>query len=224
MKKMTIRTVACFVLCTLSFTACGSKENANKPEAVVNTVIASGSMPFSDGEEVTAELCLTKGIYYNDTMEEYVPSIYTYGQNYEGSYAVRTVDADGTVLFETGLETLFQDRGETFNFSEKFTLEAADYNGDGCPDFTIRQPQSSSTSGYLLLTVRKDGTVERLCSQEIPDTNTLGGKWSAVLKHNAQADGKPITGCFYNNAIGEEQQETYVYQKQSGLYGLQPEQ
>ena len=88
------------------------KDYVNKKTAswLENIKMASGIMPLSDGSDVTVELWMTEGTYYNETMDEYAPSIYTYPQNYEGNYILRTSDGDGNLLFETGLEQLWPNR------------------------------------------------------------------------------------------------------------------
>lgn len=198
------------------------KDYVNKKTAswLENIKMASGIMPLSDGSDVTVELWMTEGTYYNETMDEYAPSIYTYPQNYEGNYILRTFDGDGNLLFETGLEQLWPNRGTVFNFPEEFSLEWADYNGDGCPDFTLGLQQSSSTRGYLLLTVREDGRLERLCSGEgeISIENSLSRGFSMILEQDEESEQKTILGSFYNNAVGELYLQYYNYNPQSKLY------
>lgn len=197
-------------------------KNSKTPVPLENIRIAYGEVTLSDGTGAVIELWMRKGTYYNNTMEEYVPSIYTYEQNFEGSYVLRTIDENGNLLYETALADLWQYRGPDFNFPEEFLLQAEDYNADGCPDLTIGLPQSSSNTGYLLFTVREDGTIEKLCREEIPDTGgTLqGNQFSAVLKHDKKSENKTITGFQYNNAIGETQEVSYDYNAQEKLYEL----
>lgn len=198
------------------------KDDVNKKAAsqLENIKMASGVMPLSDGSDVTVELWMTEGRYYNETMEEYAPGIYTYPQNYEGNYILRTSDGDGNILFETDLEQLWPNRGTVFNFSEEFSLEWTDYNEDGCPDFTLGLPQSSSTRGYLLLTVREDGRLERLCSGEgeISIENSLSQGFSMKLEQDEESEQKTIIGSFYNNAVGERYLQYYHYNPQSKVY------
>lgn len=192
------------------------------PVPLENIRMASANVTLSDGKEAVIELYITKGFYYNNMMEEYIPSIYTYDQNFEGSYALRTIDENGNLLYETGLDDLWPYRGPDFNFPEEFVLQARDYNADGCPDLTIGLPQSSSNNGYLLFTIREDGTMETLCREEIPDAggSLQGNAFSAVLKYDKESQNKTITGSQYNNAIGETQEVLYDYNAQKKLYEM----
>lgn len=198
------------------------KDYVNKKTAsqLENIKMASGVMPLPDGSDVTVELWMKEGTYYNESMDEYAPSIYTYPQNYEGNYILRTSDGDGNILFETGLEQLWPYRGTVFNFSEEFSLKWTDYNEDGCPDFTLGLPQSSSTRGYLLLTVREDGRLERLCSGdgEISIENSLSEGVSMILEQDEKSGQKTIIGSFYNHAVGELYLQYYDYNPQSKFY------
>lgn len=220
-KKRKIRSAAAVIVLFVALAA-GQMTDSKKsgPKQLEDLVLASGRMPRAGGGEVTVELCMKNGIYYDDTMDEYFPSIYAYEHNYEGNYVIRTVDEAGTVLCERGLEELFQDRGEVFNFPQEFALVWEDYNADGCPDFTIGQPQNASNMRYMLLTVREDGAVERLCRQEISETNQPGERFSVILEHGGTMEKHTITSCFYNNVIGEVQEQTYEYRVQSGMYEI----
>lgn len=132
-KKRKIRSAAAVIVLFVALAA-GQMTDSKKsgPKQLEELVLASGRMPRAGGGEVTVELCMKNGIYYDDTMDEYFPSIYAYEHNYEGNYVIRTVDEAGTVLCERGLEELFQDRGEVFNFPQEFALAWEDYNADGC--------------------------------------------------------------------------------------------
>lgn len=181
-----------------------------------NKKMASGVMPLSDGSEVTVELWLTSGRYYDEYSDDFLPSIYTYSHNYEGTYELLTVNEDGDILFRTDLKELWTDSNDTSNFPYEFELEWTDYNSDGCPDFSIGMPFSSSSMGFLLLTVQEDGSLNKLCSEEIL-LNSFE-KFSVVFEHDVNADGMPITGYFYNNVIGETENIIYYYNAQNGLY------
>lgn len=185
-----------------------------------NVVMASGVMPLLDGEKVTVELCMAAGTYYDDTMKDFEPGIDTFPQNYEGSYVLRTISEDGTVLQQRKLEQLWEYRGQTFNFPEKFSLEWADYNADGCPDFTIGLPQSSNAMGYVLLTVRADGSLKRLCRDEISCENSMAKGYSMILDYEKESERETITGSYYDNTVGESRLQYFDYNMQLGEYEL----
>lgn len=195
-----------------------TKKTATKLQ---NVTIASGEMPLSNGAEVTVELCMTNGIYYDDTMSEYVPSIYTYSQNYEGNYVLRTKNRKGEIMYQSDLRNYWPDTGidyeggRGFNFPKEFSLNWTDYNADGCPDFTVGMPLSSSNMGYLLLTVREDGRIERLCSQELLNS---WGESSVAFEHDTQAEQMPILGYAYDNTLGERGPVIYLFNEQNGMY------
>ncbi len=187
-----------------------------------NKKMASGEMTFADGTAVTVELRMKQGTFYNDTMEEYFPGIYTYTNNYEGSYAIVTLDADGETLCETALDKLWKGRDQTFNFPQEFSLKWTDYNKDGCPDFTIGQPQSSSNMGFLLLTVRENGSIALLCREEIASVYDAQKGFSAILEQGSQTGAKTIQTVFYNNATGENERADYVCDERENVYRLVP--
>lgn len=184
--------------------------------ALENVKMASGVMVFSSGSEVTVELWLTEGRFYDGTMDEFLPRIDAYSENYEGRYELRTVDGQGGILFQTDLKELWQEANDIFNFPREFTLQWADYNADGCPDFTIGVPQSSVNMGFLLITVRENGALERINREELC-LNSFEN-FSVVFEHDAKAGKMPITGTRYNNVTGEVENIVYQYDEQTGLY------
>lgn len=181
-----------------------------------NVKIASGTAQMVDGSEMTLELWLTEGRYYDESSEEYLPSIYAYDRNFEGSYEFRVVNGNGDILSRSNLGDLWPENGNTYNFPGEFTLEWADYNDDGCPDFSIGIPYSSSNMGFLLFSVQQDGSLRRLSAAEIM-LNSFE-KFSVVFPQNKGKPGKPIVGYQYNNATGEVEKIDYYYYENSGLY------
>lgn len=181
-----------------------------------NIKMASAAISLANDSKVSVELIMTNGKYYDEYWEDYLPSIYTYNQNFEGTYELQTVNENGDILFRIDLKDLWTDTNNTFNFPGEFELEWADYNADGCPDFSIGMPYSSSNMGFLLFTMRKDGSLEKLSSSEIM-LNSFE-KFSVIFEHDPNADGMPITGYFYNNTVGEVENIVYYYNENSGLY------
>ena len=211
--------------------------NKQTPTKLKNIILASSVMPLSDGTEVTVELCMANGIFYEDTMEDkYGPSIYsqnykenyTYRQNYEGNYIVRTKNREGEVLYQNGLEHYWKNAGVYFeggigfNYPGTFPLVWTDYNADGCPDFTIGLPVSSSNMGFALLTVREDGKIDPLCSEEIVNADGVG-EFSVILDHDTQADQMPIFGYLYDNTVRKTRPVKYLYNGQNGRYEREPD-
>lgn len=87
----------------------------------------------------------------------------TYPTNFKGEYQlqvltdnqiVSTVDADQ-------LRSLAFD-GKELNFDKPFELETYDYNGDGKVDFSLGQPNSSSSSVFSLFSVDDTGKITTL--------------------------------------------------------------
>lgn len=181
-----------------------------------NIKIASAAVSLADGSKLNIELIMTNGKYYDEYWEDYLPSIYTYDRNFEGDYELRTVNEKGDILFQINLADLWSDIGSSFNFPGEFELEWTDYNADGCPDFSIGMPYSSSNMGFLLFTVREDGSLERISSSEIM-LNSFE-KFSVIFDHDTETDGMPITGYMYNNTVGEVESVIYYYNKTNGLY------
>lgn len=181
-----------------------------------NIKMASATVSLADGSEVSVELIMTNGKYYDEYWEDYLPSIYTYDRNFEGTYELRTVNEKGDILFQINLADLWPDIGSNFNFPGEFELEWADYNEDGCPDFSIGMPYSSSNMGFLLFTVREDGNLERISNSDIM-LNSFE-KFSVIFDHDTETEGMPITGYMYNNTVGEVESVMYYYNKTNGLY------
>ncbi len=200
----------------------GNREEGKTVEGaqtVENKKMASAAVKMADGTVMTAELWMTKGKYYDENSKDYVPSIYAYGKNYEGRYEVRTADENGKILFQADLSSLWPHAGISdglFNFPGKFELKQADYNADGCPDFSIGMPFSSNSMGFLLFTVRSDGTVERLCDEAVMEEGFE--EFSRVFEHDVNAERMPVTGHFYNNVTGKTEELHYYYNAESGLY------
>lgn len=181
-----------------------------------NIKMASATVSLANGSKVSVELIMTNGKYYDEYWEDYLPSIYTYSQNFEGTYELHTVNEYGDILFRIDLKDLWTDTNNTFNFPGEFELEWTDYNSDGCPDFSIGMPYSSSNMGFLLFTVREDGSLERLSSNEII-LNSFE-KFSVIFDHDTETEGMPITGYMYNNTVGEVESVIYYYNEDNRLY------
>lgn len=224
----TIITIVMFSFRTVHFDNSDKSDNKTESEpdlSPISTVhffefenikMASAAASLPDGSEVYVELIMTNGKYYDEYWEEYLPSIYTYNRNYEGAYELRTINEKGDILFQINLADLWPDIGDSFNFPGEFELEWTDYNADGCPDFSIGTPYSSSNMGFLLFTMREDGSLEKLSSEDILLNNFE--KFSVIFEHDSNADGMPITGYFYNNTTGEVENIVYYYNENTGLY------
>lgn len=181
-----------------------------------NIKMASAEVSLADGSEISVELIMTSGKYYDECSEDYIPSILTYDRNYEGTYELRTVNEKDDILFQINLADLWSDIGSNFNFPGEFKLEWADYNSDGCPDFSIGFPFTSSNMGFQLFTVREDGSLENLSNEEIL-LNSYE-KFSVIFEHDSDVYGMPITGYVYDNSICEVESIVYYYNENTGLY------
>lgn len=218
-RNTAIAAVLCIIM---ALTACAGSEEPEKDsdsehyKELEDIEMASATVTMSDGSKAVVKLNMTSGIYYDEYYEGYLPSIYTYDQNYEGSYELLTMNESGDVLFRVNLDDLWPDNGNTYNFRDSFELEWTDYNADGCPDFSIGMPYSSSSMGFLILTVLDDGSIERLSDTEILLDSFE--KFSVIFEHDQTAEGKPVTGYRYNNVSGEIDTVTYYYNEDSGLY------
>ena len=192
------------------------KNQDEQPSAMEEVKVASGVMHMGNGNTVTVELIMTEGVYFE---EEYdAASIYVYEENYKGNYELRTFDESGNLLASLDLHDVLRGAGdeETFNFPGEFTIPEADYNADGCPDFTIGQTGSSSINFYTLLTVRENGTIEKLCEKEIPYSE--GKDFSVVFRQNTQQEQRPILTSVWNNALSEAEQHRYNWNEAKGMY------
>lgn len=221
-------TIVMFSLRTVCFDNSDKSDNKTESEpdlSPISTVhffefenikMASAAVSLTDGSKLNIELIMTSGKYYDEYWEDYIPSIYTYDRNFEGNYELRTINENGDILFQINLSDLWPDFGSSFNFPGEFELKWTDYNADGCPDFSIGIPYSSSNMGFLLFTMREDGSLEKLSEEDILLNNFE--KISVIFEHDSNADGMPITGYFYNNTTGEVENIVYYYNDNIGLY------
>lgn len=217
------------LMMSLFLCACGKKEvnqdalhtDAKQPELVggeqpvymQDVLVAAGDMSIEDGTKITVELRMTEGVYFD--AEHEVPSIYVYEENYKGSYILKTLDESGKVMWEFNLENLWNiDEAGEFNFSKDFVIQSKDYNGDGCPDFSLGQPVSSADYGYILLTVMPDGRIEKLCEETVLCCESK--EFSVEFLQEEYT--KNLLVKAWDNAIGEAREMVYLWDEERCLY------
>lgn len=118
--------------------------------------IARGESMLSDGTAVRLRLEMAEGYFWDQSAAGYVAGGGIYRTNYFGRYHIAVEDAQGRVLYNQPI------LDDPLNFSEEFSLLTDDYNGDGDPDFTLGQWESSDGNRYQMFTVRRSGRVEEL--------------------------------------------------------------
>ena len=188
-------------------------EGMEQSVSVEEVLVASGDLHIEDGTQITVELWMTEGVYFKG--EQQAPSIYVYEENYQGNYVIKTMDESGKLLWEFNLKNLWEAyEGENFNFPKGFIIPEADYNGDGCPDFTLGQPASSAAYVYMLLTVMPDGRIDKLCAENILCSESKD--FSVVFRQDEAQ--KAILVSVWDNALGEDCEEEYIYDENECLY------
>ncbi len=155
------------------------------------------------------ELWLDKGIYGN--IEEFGAGGGIYEENYIGQYYLAVTNENGEVLSKRELEQDFEDGGK-MNFPGSFEIVVADYNQDGCPDFTIGSYLSSTANLYALYTVWDDGKIG-LLGKDIP--NSSPSDFSIAFETRAD---KSFCGSIYDNTVGEDRTVVYVWEDTQKKY------
>lgn len=189
--------------------------NREQPIYLQEVRVASGKMEIDNGRSFTVELWMTEGEYYDDEHE--AESIYVYEENYRGIYELRTFDEEGVLLSAQPLHEVWDTlAGKKFNFPKGFALRHADYNEDGCPDFTLGQPGSSSSNIYALLTVDKTGKISKLYNGNIVTNEYI--HFSEVFRYDAGQEGKFVFSSVWNKDFGESVEEKYIWIEKEGMY------
>lgn len=155
------------------------------------------------------ELWLEEGIYGSD--QEFGPGGGIYEENYIGAYYLTVTDEEGEVLSKRELKQDFA-QGDQMNFPGGFEILTADYNQDGCPDFTIGSYGSSAVNLYALYTIKADGKLA-LLGKDIPACSP--GEFSVVFEQGAH---QSFLGSMWDNAAGERRPVVYVWEEGQETY------
>lgn len=160
------------------------------------------------------QLVMTEGEYFT---EEYAGSGGgTYEENFRGLYELRVWGEDGRLLSKCRLQD--EAGGSVFNFGGSFSLELADYNADGCVDFTLGTWGSSSMGIYYLYTIREDGSVVPAYPGGIAD---IGFAFSRQLEQ--AGNGRGFVTYLYDNAEGTTSRVSYLWDEEQQRYQAGPE-
>ncbi len=176
-------------------------------DAEIRLAAADMTIRTADGRQLLPELWLTEGTC--DSAEKM----------YAGSCELRVIDEQGETVFSCGLNGLWgEEAGEAdpLCFPKGFALNCADYNGDGCLDFTVGQAGEASQHLFLLLTVREDGVIEPLCETKIPSQETE--EFSMVFRHDTETKGKPFVTYLRDDVTGETRILRYCWNESTGRY------
>lgn len=204
--------VCLVILCSGVFlmAACGkeSAETPEKPEEAqespdaeswsledmpvhMEEVVLSDMEVMSNGVPIRVQLVMTEGDYFT---EEYAGAGGgTYEENYSGTYELRARDERGELLSVCPVKDEFG--GDRFNFGGPFQLALADYNQDGCVDFTIGTWGSSSMGIYYLYTILESGEIALAYPEGITDC-------ALEFSHGFEVTESGFVVYIYNNATG----------------------
>lgn len=186
-------------------------KDKKQPVQLKDFVISDSQVTLYDGTAARIRLLMTDGTYYD---EEYAGAGGgTYPENYDGNYELQLVDQKEAILTSLDLNSDWD--YSNINYSGAFDILFTDYNGDSCPDFTIGTYGSSNMNLYFVYTITKDNKIKRICQTEIADSTK---KWSMVFEHEAVGEEYRFLTEVYNNAVGETQQYTYLWDEDTGNF------
>lgn len=172
-----------------------------------NVFMAQGEITFGTYERNSIRLVMMEGEYY--TLDETIPGVGTYDENYDGQYVLQLVDPQSNLLDEISLNG---DReSEKINFPGEFEICIGDYNEDGLPDFTIGTAGSSSMNLFWIYSVDENGKIVN--TGEISDVS----KEFSIFPE--QEDGSSgFNAVIWNNATGKEEKIKYNWNVEIGKY------
>lgn len=170
-------------------------------------VILSDTPVNSQGLTRYIQLVMTEGEYFT---EEYAGSGGgTFKENYRGTYELRVLDENRERICRYPLQDEFG--GTTFNFGESFELMLADYNADGCMDFTLGTWGSSSMGLYYLYTLTENGEIVQAYPEAIADSGLAFSRRFEIAEPG-------FVVYTYNNAVGEYARILYRWEETQGMY------
>lgn len=170
-------------------------------------VVLSDMPVLSDGVSFRIQLVMTNGEYFT---EEYAGmGGGTYEENYSGNYELRVLNEDGAPVSRCPVVDQFGE--EHFNFGGSFELALADYNQDGCVDFTLGTWGSSSMGIYYLYTVSGEGGIASAYPEGI---ESVGLEFSKRFEY---AEPGFVTYT-YNNADGTYSRVVYTWDENLSEY------
>ena len=175
-----------------------STQSDQELESFQNLVLSQSPMSPVEGQTLTVQLVMTEGVYY--TREQVPESLFP--ENYEGSYQLRTLDAQERLLDAVDLTN--GQGGAVMNFPFRdFPWYFEDYNLDGQQDFflgTCTGDSENYQSYHYLMTVTAEGEIGYLY-----DGPMWAGFWTL--------DAENITNMFLESGGGEPDYRTFfLYQ------------
>lgn len=185
------------------------------PIYMENVLMASGVTSLITGEEVTVNLIMVEGEFYD---EEYAGAGGgTYPSNYHGSYDVEIVSDSGSVLGRFELSDYWTEAVTGFNFPGQFTLQFADYNQDGNPDFTLGQYGSSSMNVFEIFSINAEGALQLISK----DTIASDTKDFSVVFNQINKEGTPqLVVPIWDNGVGKEKELIYIWSNEEKSFIL----
>lgn len=170
-------------------------------------VILSETPVNSGGLTRYIQLVMTEGEYFT---EEYAGSGGgTFGENYRGTYELWVLDENREQICRYPVQDEFG--GTIFNFGESFELALADYNADGCVDFTLGTWGSSSMGLYYLYTLTGNGEIVQAYPEAIADSGLTFSRRFEIAEPG-------FVVYTYNNAVGEHARILYRWEETQGMY------
>jgi len=181
-----------------------------QPVPLTDYTITENDITLHDGTNAMLKLVMTKGYYYDAEYAGYGGGIYE--ENYEGDYELQLYDRAGNILSSVSLNADWD--YPRINFGVKFDILFADYNQDGCPDFTIGTYGSSNMNLYFLYTVNTENRIIRMVKQPISETKGF----SIIFRQESDGKKNRLITQEYNNAAGEYGRSIYEWDTASGYF------
>lgn len=170
-------------------------------------VILSDTPVNSAGRIRYIQLVMTEGEYFT---EEYAGAGGgTFAENYRGTYELWGLDENRGRIFRYPLQD--ESGGTVFNFGEAFELALADYNADGCADFTLGTWGSSSMGLYYLYTLTEKGEILQAYPEAIADSGL------SFSRRFELADAGFMVHIYHNDT-GEYRKIPYRWEETQGKY------
>ena len=162
----------------------------------------------NDGKLDDVQMILKKGYYTND--EELWAGN---GAKWVGDFIIQ-VNLDGNIV-KTSINKLMFYNDDLFFYGPEFDLIFTDYNGDGMTDFVLSNYLSSNLSGFSMLTIKEDGTVENVNIYKQFDF--IGNRESDNSVLLTVIDNKIVMNA-YNNVEGKYYNDFYVWDTDINMY------
>ncbi|MDC0700759.1 hypothetical protein POG20_19800, partial [Blautia wexlerae] len=176
-----------------------SSSNPAADEQILPTSLGYTPVELPGGDTIDVHLIMTEGRKWNSNDPDFMYGGYFQdGDNYVGRFVLQSV-RNGTPISQIPVDL---SADEDICFYGPVTLQVADCNGDGNPDFTLGSWLWSGGNSYNIYSVNKDGILSQIGQIERHDSRES----SVLLEQPAEGE---IAAKIWNQATGEEETVRY---------------